>query len=467
MKKKFLMLCMILTALLFLCTLTACDETDPNVEVPEHVHTLGEWQEVLAPTCSTQGVRAKLCTVEGCQQFELELIDRLGHTYTSTIVASTCAEQGYTMYTCSVCGDNYRDEFTSLADHTMGEWTVTKAATCTEKGEESRVCSVCLLTDTRQLDASGHTHTATVVAPTCKAEGYTTYTCACGDSYEGSIVEVDLSAHDFGEDDEDLSCAHCGVTNYSCFKFTERKDGTYSVSAYHYTRLPENLVIPSEYNGKPVTRVGEGFSSGTYTSVVIPEGITVIGEYAFRFATIGSIVFPDSLREIEYAAFYDADIPSIELPSNAPLILGRSCFDGVGGLTQITIPGTARLERGAFKGCMDLTTLVVEEGVESLPIDGFSSCVSLQNISLPNSLRVIEASAFYYCLALTNIVIPANVAEIKRGAFEHSALTGVTIPASVEFIGELAFRGCPLAYATFEESDNWSLKRMPRRLPAM
>ena len=108
MKKKFLMLCMILTALLFLCTLTACDGTDSNVEVPEHEHTLGEWQEVLAPTCSTQGVRAKLCTVEGCQQFELELIDRLGHTYTSTIVASTCAEQGYTMYTCSVCGDNYR-----------------------------------------------------------------------------------------------------------------------------------------------------------------------------------------------------------------------------------------------------------------------------------------------------------------------------------------------------------------------
>ena len=134
MKKKFLMLCIILTALLFLCTLTACDETDPNVEVPEHEHTLGEWQEVLAPTCSTQGVRAKLCTVEGCQQFELELIDRLGHTYTSTIVASTCAEQGYTMYTCSVCGDNYRDEFTSLADHTMGEWTVTKAATCTANG---------------------------------------------------------------------------------------------------------------------------------------------------------------------------------------------------------------------------------------------------------------------------------------------------------------------------------------------
>lgn len=80
MKKKFLMLCMILTALLFLCTLTACDETDPNVEVPEHEHTLGEWQEVLAPTCSTQGVRAKLCTVEGCQQFELEL-DRQTRAY--------------------------------------------------------------------------------------------------------------------------------------------------------------------------------------------------------------------------------------------------------------------------------------------------------------------------------------------------------------------------------------------------
>ena len=210
MKKKFLMLCIILTALLFLCTLTACDETDPNVEVPEHEHTLGEWQEVLAPTCSTQGVRAKLCTVEGCQQFELELIDRLGHTYTSTIVASTCAEQGYTMYTCSVCGDHYRDEFTSLADHTMGEWTVTKAATCTEKGEESRVCSVCLLTDTRQLDATGHTHTATVVAPTCAQDGYTTYTCACGHTYRDDYTPT--TEHQYQTEVTPATCTSVGYT---------------------------------------------------------------------------------------------------------------------------------------------------------------------------------------------------------------------------------------------------------------
>ena len=150
MKKKFLMLCMILTALLFLCTLTACDKTDPNVEVPEHEHTLGEWQEVLAPTCSTQGVRAKLCTVAGCRQFELELIDSLGHT--------------------------------------MGEWTLVKEATCTEAGEESSVCQVCGLTETRAIPATGHTYTPQVVPPTCTEDGCTTYMCHCWDLYREDYV---------------------------------------------------------------------------------------------------------------------------------------------------------------------------------------------------------------------------------------------------------------------------------------
>ncbi len=61
-----------------------------------------------------------------------------------------------------------------------------------------------------------HSHTATVIPPTCTEQGYTTYTCACGDSYVGDYV--DSVGHAWGEwkdaalGKEERSCNACGET---------------------------------------------------------------------------------------------------------------------------------------------------------------------------------------------------------------------------------------------------------------
>ena len=31
------------------------------------------------------------------------------HEYEESIVEATCSEMGYTLYTCKLCGDNYKD----------------------------------------------------------------------------------------------------------------------------------------------------------------------------------------------------------------------------------------------------------------------------------------------------------------------------------------------------------------------
>ena len=157
------------------------------------------------------------------------------YEYTDTVVAPTCTAKGYTIHTCA-CGESHVDSYVDALGHSFGEWTVTTAPTCTEKGVETRCCSRCDATETRDVDAfghalvhhdgkaatctekgweaydtcsrcdyttykeipaTGHSYTSVVTEPTCTEQGYTTHTCACGDSYVADYK--DALGHSFGE----------------------------------------------------------------------------------------------------------------------------------------------------------------------------------------------------------------------------------------------------------------------------
>ena len=113
------------------------------------------------------------------------------HTYESTVTAPTCESDGYTTYVCSTCGDTYVADEVAALGHT--EQTVSgKKATCTETGLTDGVkCSTCnkVITNQETIPATNHSYKSTVTAPTCEAEGYTTYTCSsCDHSYIGNKV---------------------------------------------------------------------------------------------------------------------------------------------------------------------------------------------------------------------------------------------------------------------------------------
>ncbi|MBQ5791372.1 MAG: dockerin type I repeat-containing protein, partial [Clostridia bacterium] len=77
------------------------------------------------------------------------------------------------------------------------EWEETKSASCSEEGEMSRGCYFCDFIEIQIMPTTEHTYIATVTPPTCTEKGYTTYTCACGDSYVAG--ETAAIPHTMGE----------------------------------------------------------------------------------------------------------------------------------------------------------------------------------------------------------------------------------------------------------------------------
>ena len=90
------------------------------------------------------------------------------HSYVDTVTAPTCTANGYTVHKCS-CGDTKTDSYTKLLGHSY----------------QGGICVRCGV-----LEDHKHDFKQTVTAPTCISEGFTTYTCACGESYKKNYVSA-------------------------------------------------------------------------------------------------------------------------------------------------------------------------------------------------------------------------------------------------------------------------------------
>ena len=137
-----------------------------------------------------------------------------GHTYVSKVVAPTCTAGGYTIYTCSICGESYTGNNTAALGHSYQATTTT--GSCTSGGYTIYTCTRCGDSYTgNQTAATGHSFSASVTEPTCTSGGFTTYTCTkCGYSYKGN--ETEALGHSYEITTEPSSCTEGGYTTYKC-----------------------------------------------------------------------------------------------------------------------------------------------------------------------------------------------------------------------------------------------------------
>ena len=200
--------------------------------------------------------------------------------------------------------------------------------------------------------------------------------------------------------------------------------------------IPEGVSVIEEYAFYGCTGLA---------CIVIPEGVTKIDWDAFSGCTgLTNIVIPDSVTEINGGAFFGCtSLTSIVIPKGVTKI-GGDAFRGCTGLTNIVIPDSVtEINEGAFRGCTSLTSAVIPEGVTKIDWDAFSGCTGLTSIVIPDSVTEINGGAFSGCTGLTSVVIPEGVKEIGWGAFNGcTGLTSIVIPEGVKEIGYGAFSGC-------------------------
>ena len=193
-----------------------------------------------------------------------------------------------------------------------------------------------------------------------------------------------------------------------------------------------NLIIP-----EGVTEIGDYacyFLKYAGDAIEFPSTLEVIGHDAFRFLmAYSSITLPDSVKRIEESAFEDAGLSSINL-GKVEYIGKYAFFEN--SLSSLLIPSTLKvIDEHAFSSNR-ISNLEFEEGIEEIKSVAFTSN-RLTEIYFPNSLKKIGYQAFASNSSLELAVLGSGLEELGGCVFEGaSAAFEVTIRASADGLVE-------------------------------
>ena len=217
------------------------------------------------------------------------------------------------------------------------------------------------------------------------------------------------------------------------------------------------LVIPSTYDGLPVTGISESaFADCTLIeSVVISNGISSIGALAFSGCTsLKSVVIPDSVTNVYGGTFYGCtSLENVRLGSgisnlacveksvkegNVTYYYLYGMFEGCTSLSNIKLPNSIiMIDEKAFCDCIAIKTITIPDSVITIGESAFYGCTSLENIIIPDSVTSVGDAAFARCSSLTEVVLSNNLTEINYRAFDLcTSLKNIVIPDSVTKIGD-------------------------------
>ena len=144
-----------------------------------------ETDNAIPATCSNPGLsEGTHCAVCGKVLTPQKVVKATGHSYEKAITKPTCFAQGYTTYTCSVCGDSYRADYTPATDTHIYKSAVTKVSTCSDEGIRTYTCTICGDKYVQPIKKIAHKPiTDKAVAATFKAAGKTagSHCSVCGE----------------------------------------------------------------------------------------------------------------------------------------------------------------------------------------------------------------------------------------------------------------------------------------------
>ena len=157
------------------------------------------------------------------------------------------------------------------------------------------------------------------------------------------------------------------------------------------------------------------------TELIIPEGVTHIGERAFSGCkNLKKVVLPQSLVSI-----------------------GASAFSGCENLEEIVLPpNLKKLNYRTFADCKRLKKIIIPEGIEELEWAVFSGCENLEEIVLPESIKKIDKQLFLNCKKLKSITLPSGIEELPDECFKGCSSLDITLNENIKKIGSRTFEKC-------------------------
>ena len=280
-----------------------------------------------------------------------ELIPATGHRFDKTVVAPTCTTSGYDAYVCSVCGYEYHDHFTAPLGHGETELQNAKEATCTEDGytgdkvctvcgeivEQGEVipatghswdegvvkvepgcceegvmhhtCTVCGETKEENISAKGHQYEKTVIAPTCTTSGYDEYTCSvCGYRYHDNFTAPLGHGKTELRNAKEATCTEDGYTGDEvctvCGEIVKRGE---VIPAHCASQGFVDLDITQWYHGYTDYVLDHGFMNGISTTRFAPNGALTRGQLVttlYRLAGTPEVTEPATFTDVKEGRYY-------------------------------------------------------------------------------------------------------------------------------------------------------------------
>ena len=387
-----------------------------------------------------------------------------------------------------------------LNDHDFGEWQPFGEAEDCEQKMFFRICVDCNKMEWKHGSKEDHKWDVVMTAPTCQSQGYDTKTCSvCKKvevenytatidhaweteySYDNSYHWYDCKTCDGVKDKQEHTLGDTGECE-TCFAlvgategvlYDTSADGTYA-EVIGYEGTATRVRIADTYNNLPVKSIyNEAFKGLKITSIIIPDSVTTIGDYAFNgCSSLTSIELPDSVTTIGKHAFmggsrltnvyYNGDIENwcnitFSDASSNPLCYAKNLYINNELLTELVIPDTVTEVKAYTFYSASLTSVEIGTSVEAIGGYAFSGCTGLASIEIPNSVEVIGGYAFSGCSSLANIYITdisawcgisgvGNLMQYgsstKKLYFSNELLTELVIPDDVDIIHAYTFYYC-------------------------
>ena len=367
--------------------------------------------------------------------------------YESTVQEVSCQSEGYTLYTCVVCGDSYKEDVVEKLKHDLQTYEIFKKPTETKEGKFKVICKSCdIFFETLPPLQSDFYDITSYRKPTCSREGQMFYTF----KYEGWTVTFGVSVpktskelfselyhcsdsvhfnycicgekwapeepHDF----QDGVCIVCDTPqDLSYITYKEiKKEGNIGYEAIVKKGAPDTIFIPDEHNGYPVLSVDLLYieDSKVIEKLVLPRKLMEIYYPKLGYgAGINNVYFKGSLSELLSVEsknslvnpfdgvknIYYIDGDGYKLLDN--LVIPEDIFEvsnilsGYDGLHSIYISSNVRkIAEEAFEGCANVQSVVFDKDckVTSLPAYCFAGMINLYSVKLSSGIKEVDSKAF-------------------------------------------------------------------------